>query len=421
MCPSLWLKCGEAMHTEILSDPYCVAALAPEWRQLLERSAVSSIFMTPTWLQAWWRQFGAPDRRQLRFMTFYLEGRLVGLAPFSLRTVRYGGAVPIRRLELLATGEPEASEICSEYLGVIAAPEHAEGVAVELVNQIRAGHLGAWDDLFMRAMSGDDPFVAQLESTLRSEGYRVEVKATGCARSAPLPGSWGEYLQSLGSRHRYGVKRALRDFEAWAGEGNWRLVRADTAGQLGAGQTILRRLHGERWRQRRPGGGVFADPRFAAFHQEVMERTFRGEDGRLDLLWLTVGGKAIAAIYNLVHGRRVYFYQSGRSLDVPEGVRPGLVIHALAIRRAIGEGLIEYDFLGGESQYKRQLAPASRQLLSLHAVASGTRPRALAIVQDGGEYLLARARSLRARVATVAAVPPRRPSSPSRDSRTASD
>jgi CelD/BcsL family acetyltransferase involved in cellulose biosynthesis len=91
-------------------------------------------------------------------------------------------------------------------------------------------------------------------------------------------------------------------------------------------------------------------------------------ENALELLWLTVRGEPVAAFYNVVWQGKVYFYQSGRKLDVPESVRPGIVLHARAIRRAIERGRREYDFLAGSSQYKRKLATGIHPLVLVRAV-----------------------------------------------------
>ena len=57
--------------------------LAPQWRDLLDRAAWTSVFGTPEWLLGWWRVFGEgrADRR-LRVWTLVDErDRLVGLYP----------------------------------------------------------------------------------------------------------------------------------------------------------------------------------------------------------------------------------------------------------------------------------------------------------------------------------------------------
>ena len=73
---------------------------------------------------------------------------------------------------------------------------------------------------------------------------------------------------------------------------------------------------------------------------------------------------------------KTYFYQCGRSREVPPHIRPGGVLLYLAIRRAIEAGLREFDFLGGEAVYKKQLAQASRPLVQVRVARPGIRERA---------------------------------------------
>ena len=85
----------------------------------------------------------------------------------------------------------------------------------------------------------------------------------------------------------------------------------------------------------------------------------------LALLWLTVRGEPVAAMYNIVWNNKTLFYQSGRKLDVPRHLRLGVVIICHAIRQAIEAGGGEFDFLAGEAPYKKQLALATRPLIQL--------------------------------------------------------
>jgi CelD/BcsL family acetyltransferase involved in cellulose biosynthesis len=181
----------------------------------------------------------------------------------------------------------------------------------------------------------------------------------------PLPKTWDEYLYRLGKK-RYYVKRALRDFETGC---DARLHEATTAEELREGMRILHTLHAERWH-----GGLFRFPRFASFHDAVMPGLL--EEGRLQLLWLTVGGQPVAALYNIVANNKVYFYQSGRSMAVSAKQRPGIVLLAYAIQKAIAAGRREFDFLGGVMQYKSQLALATRPLMQLRAAPPSFRERA---------------------------------------------
>jgi hypothetical protein len=117
-----------------------------------------------------------------------------------------------------------------------------------------------------------------------------------------------------------------------------------------------------------------------------------GADGRLELQWLVVAGRPVVALYNIVYRGRVYFYQSGRKLDVPKSVKLGLAAHALALRAAMEDGHSEYDFLAGASQYKRQLALAKHPLVTLTVAAPSVRARAAVAAAAALNHGLRRAR-----------------------------
>jgi hypothetical protein len=143
-------------------------------------------------------------------------------------------------------------------------------------------------------------------------------------------------------------------------------------------------MNGERWGQD-GHSGVFLSSRFASFHESVMRPLLA--EGALDLSWLAARGEPVAALYNLVWNGRIQFYQSGRAVNLPKQIRPGIVAHACAIRRAIAEGKREYDFLAGDSQYKLQLALATRPLVTLRAVNSPWRERARLAVERAGRFV----------------------------------
>jgi CelD/BcsL family acetyltransferase involved in cellulose biosynthesis len=334
--------------------------------------------------------FGSEGGRQLRIVLFFEGGNLVGMAPLLARRHWYLPGIPFRRLEWLASGEPEAEEIGSDYLGVIAERGKEEAVVEAFATAIAGGALGPWDELVLPAMNGEGPTASLLGRALAAAGLATTSEATASSPYIALPVSWEQYVASLTSAGRYLVTRSLRDLDEWA-KGEVELCDVRTAAELDRGKEILKRLHGERWGAE-GRGGVFGSPRFAAFHDEIMPQLLAA--GALELFWLTVRGDPIAIVYNIVWEGKVYFYQSGRKIDVPKGVRPGIVIHAHAIRRAIAAGRREYDFLGGASRYKVQLATAARPLLRIRAVRS---PR-LELARTTAERALDSARRVRDQV-----------------------
>ncbi|MFT3764822.1 MAG: GNAT family N-acetyltransferase [Minicystis sp.] len=305
-------------------------------------------------------------------------GRLAGLAPLLVRAHRYPPGIPFRRVEVLGTGEDEEDEICSEYVGVIAERGAEAAVAEALAEALARGTLGPWDELVLPSMDATTAMPGLLAEALGRAGIAAELESVGSAPYIALPGAFTEYLSSLSSASRYLITRSLRDLERWSG-GDTELRVVTNPAELAEGTRILFALHGERW----GGGGAFASPRFRAFHDLVMPRLL--SRGALELAWLTARGEPVAASYGIVWRDKLYFYQAGRSLDVPRGIRPGIALHALLLRRSIEAGRREYDFLEGRSRYKRQLASTARGVVRLRAVrvAEGVRERARALCERG--------------------------------------
>jgi CelD/BcsL family acetyltransferase involved in cellulose biosynthesis len=129
--------------------------LRPEWTELLERSERNELTLAPEWLLTWQRVYGSQQGRQLRIALFRDSGRLIGLAPLSLRRHWYRGVVPFRRLEFLASGEREGHGVCSNHLNVIAERGAEEAVARRLVVALTDGTFGAWDEAVLPMMDGD--------------------------------------------------------------------------------------------------------------------------------------------------------------------------------------------------------------------------------------------------------------------------
>jgi CelD/BcsL family acetyltransferase involved in cellulose biosynthesis len=383
------------MRTRIIERISDLERLVPAWRRLLASASRAEPVLTPLWVLSWWRVFGESEGRALRVVAVENRDELVGLMPLLWRNATHRRAIPVRRVELLATGEDEADEIGSDYVGAIVSPAREDDVAHAMAGAIRRD-LGDWDELRMSAMNGDDPFVGKLAGALREAGIAAVLSRKVDAPYIPLPGAWDEYLQLLGPSRRYSVTRSLRELDKWAGPRGWKLRTATTAEDLREGRRALIELHGERWAAA-GRAGVFASSRFASFHDEVMPRLLTGEDGAsLDLIWLVVDGSPVAATYNIVYRNKIYFYQSGRRIDVPRAVRPGIAMHALAIRRGIESGRAEYDFLAGASRYKRDLALAVRPIVEVRAVASTLRARAVEAARLLAERAIARIRLARA-------------------------
>jgi CelD/BcsL family acetyltransferase involved in cellulose biosynthesis len=356
----------------VLDDPAEALGLAPAWSGLLDRCAAGEITQAPEWLLTWWGVYGRLPGRRLRLGVFHDAGRLVGLAPLLARRHWYGGLLPFRRLELLGSGEPAGHGAYSNHLGVLAERGLEGPLARALVKSLCGGAFGPFDEVVLPMMAGDGPLPGLLLEACRAAGLQADLAVTARAPYVPLPATWDGYLRGLGAGARRNVQRSLKAFDAWAG-GTTRLEVLASPADLAKGRQVLLELHQARWAAVGQGG-VFRSPLFLTFHDALMA-TLAGR-GALELLWLSARGEPVAVLYGMSWAGKVYAYQAGRRIDLPGNVRPGWVLLALAIRRAIEAGRREFDLLADEAFYKAQLAPRSRPLVRLRAARATLRERA---------------------------------------------
>lgn len=340
--------------------------IAPVWKALLEASAQPELMQDFRWLRSWWRHYGGG--RALAVGTFYDGETLVAIAPCCRRVFRYRLGIRFERLDLLGAGEGEADSVCSEYLGLIVREGYEERAAGAFAAEVIKGGFGPWDECVLEMMHGKSPIVEAIARWFGEHGLTPELSTTMEAPYVALPSNWASFERTLGKKRRQAVKYAIRDFAVWAGERGYTLRRASDGQSLQEGFRILLDLHEERWRGDGKAG-AFASPRFRAFHEEVAPQFLA--TGQLDLSWVTVGDEPVAAHYSFTADGRNYFYQSGRKMDVPKAIRPGIVMMRLAVEDAMNRGMREFDLLGGKSQYKMLFARATRPLVRLRVA----RPR----------------------------------------------
>ena len=121
---------------------------------------------------------------------------------------------------------------------------------------------------------------------------------------------------------------------------------------------ILIDLHRKRW----GATGLseaFRTPEVIAFHRDFARQA--AEEGWLRLLVVWLDGQPAASLYGLSYGPTFYFYQSGFD-PVFSKHSVGVATMGLAIKTAIEEGSLEYDFLHGDEEYKFHWASATRDL-----------------------------------------------------------
>lgn len=328
--------------------------LAGAWNSL----AGDVPFRSYEWLATWWRHYGGGSRRLFTVALRDGDGRLVGVAPWHVDRLPGGGRV----VRFLGSGA-----VCSDYLSLLCAQERAAEVAERLADWLCGPAAGAWDVLDFSGVAADDPAVRTLTERLRAAGLAVYVSAeVQCWRTQLAP-AWDEFLQGLSTSRRHRIRTLLRRS---LDEGQAVLHTVRTGEQLARVFPLLVDLHQQR---RRSLGqvGCFADPRFAAFQQQVCREFLAA--GRLRLLWLELAGQPIAAEYGLTGGDTVYYYLGGFD-PAAAAAQPGWLALGASLRQAVAEGYRAFDFLRGDESYKASWRAEPRPLC--HYRVFGRRPTA---------------------------------------------
>jgi CelD/BcsL family acetyltransferase involved in cellulose biosynthesis len=87
-----------------------------------------------------------------------------------------------------------------------------------------------------------------------------------------------------------------------------------------------------------------------------------------------LNGRPAASLYGLRYGPVFYFYQSGFDPEFSKH-SIGVATMGLAVKTAITEGALEYDFLHGDEEYKFHWASATRDFgrMELYPASTGAR------------------------------------------------
>jgi CelD/BcsL family acetyltransferase involved in cellulose biosynthesis len=157
--------------------------------------------------------------------------------------------------------------------------------------------------------------------------------------------TWDSYLETMGPLVRKGIKRYFRNLPAAF---DVRVDCVQTAAEAQPALDVAMNLHHQRWHSGRKSEAFQSDSDIA-FHREFVQHA--AERGWLRLFVMYLNETPAAALYGLRYGTTFYFYQSGfdpayRKHSV------GAATMAISVKRAIEEGVLEYDFLHGAEEYK---------------------------------------------------------------------
>jgi len=325
------------MHVTRISTTEELERLAPDWNRLSQGIP----FRTWQWLLNWWKHYNA-NKSLYTLAVRDDDGILIGVAPWFMEDRRGDGRV----IQFLGSGH-----VCTEYLTILATPGQEEDVVMAITAWLVKAAADDdtsndhWDLLDFDAIPvGDEP-LEQLVAALHVAGCSFNRRpAMDCWRMN-LPATWDEFSTGLTGSHARQIRRVRRRlFDG--GRGVVRTVHEPN--DLALGMRIFVDLHQLRWTsQGEPG--CFASAEFHGFMHACASDLLDAD--MLNLNWLEVEGRPVAAEFLLSTPRTQFVYQGG--LDpASRKDSPGHALMSTVFLNAIDASCKTMDFLRGDEPYK---------------------------------------------------------------------
>jgi CelD/BcsL family acetyltransferase involved in cellulose biosynthesis len=315
----------------------------------METFSRPSYFLSWGWVKNWLSSL--PNDVALNLAVLYDRGLPVCAFFLGKRDLVRHGVLKSRGLFLNTTGLPLVDKLHIEYNSILGFPL-IEAPLKRTLEQLNLD----WEELHMPAL--DAKIFPALTRNLTS--YRVIVNKTEPsfyvdlkqANAAP-----GGYLSLLSRNTRSQIRRAYRAYQAIG------KISIHVASDLHTAWNFfheLMALHQKVWHNRGQSG-AFTTDYFKNFHKNLIRDRF--DTGEIQLLRVSVGNETLGCLYNFVYEKKVLFYQSGINYKPNPHMKPGLLSHSEAIAYNAKAGNLEYDFLGGNEQFKKSLSTGHRTLI----------------------------------------------------------
>ncbi len=305
--------------------------LAGQWNELLARSFANNIFLTWEWQYSWTECF-LKDGKQLCTLAVYHDDKLVGIAPFYLRSFRISG-LPIKQIEFLGTPEGDC-----DYLDVIISKGEEAAITKALYEFLFSEASDLWDCLKLIDFRSDSLFLLHLMNCIEEQGKYMEITRGSFCPYVSLPSTGEQFYKTLSSNRREQYRRHLKLLMESGNVKHLSYASTEDSNILDEFFTFY-----EREKQ-------LASNTPAMLIKRLLHDS--GDRNVLQLDLLTSDNSIIAGLLHLCHEKTMYMYLMAVNKAYNPGISIGNVLVGLSIEKAIERGFCVYDFLKGEEAYK---------------------------------------------------------------------
>lgn len=349
---------GPSFRVETITDYSSFLDLEPIWNRLVEEAGIDHPFLSHEWVRAWWECFGAG--KQLHILVVTAGGEPVAIAPLMLTHVWMYGC-RIRRLQFI-------SNVHTQRADVIIARWPKE--AYRAIWDCLADQMAQWDVLKLSQMPADSRTLEELPRLAAGEGFQIGLWGPVSSPCLPLRGTWDNYYESLGGKHRSNIRNRLKRLSLLGQVG---LEEVSSGEQLDSDLEEGLRIEAAAWKEK-AGTAIRCCPELHHFYTKFAR--IAAQRGWLRLQFLTVAGRRIAFHYSLCYKNSLFLLKPGYDPDYAP-YSPSNLLCYLVLRDAFAEGLSNYEFLGTADEWKLRWTGVTKPHSWLFVFSNALRARVL--------------------------------------------
>lgn len=366
------------------------------WDALAARNPWATPFSGWAFQRAWWDAYHGSAHDQTLVVTATAgmaggaeAGDLIAIVPLMHRhavepddaatatQIRHGDRTPLTPVAATAKVIFFGASYHADYATILAAPGDlaavADALAEHLAEDARTAdpqHPSDWDAIDLRRLRCGDPTAEALADAFGrreiAEGWTLNLEREDVCPVAHLPAGVGfeDYLATLDKKARHEIRRKLRR-AASAGE----VVLSRSTDPFTDLEAFIE-LHQQKW----GAAGLFPPTPGGDASRVFIRRLFEeaGPDGLVQLSFLSIAGRRVAAGIHVETDDTVMFYNAGIDPGARE-MSAGVVLIAELIRQAIETRKRRFDFLRGDEPYKYEWGSTDEPIQRLLVRRDGAR------------------------------------------------
>lgn len=313
----------DLVEWEVIENMDVLFQQQKEWQKLCD-NIPDSLFASPMWIFCWIETYWQ-DYWELKVIKGTVNNEIVVFAPLYIQKSK--SFFSKITLIPLGQGEPEYSEVTSEYQDILIKKPYSYLIPElkQLIKKINFSRV-YWNALLPSSN------VLSIFSSFSEYGSLIGNRY--------LIDKSSKTKFSLSKNNRYKLNKMRKILNQRKARFFW--LQEERYDEY---WDIMRSFHQSRWNQKNKLGAFFNDD-FSKFHSK-----FRA-CGKTKISVLELDGKPIAINYYLSDFTTLYFYQSGWDSDLSK-LSPGFSLHMWSIESCTEKA---YDFMMGtnDKSYKNQ-------------------------------------------------------------------